>query len=157
MPERTVVLLIGQGFGLLGPSVDLALSLQPAMLVLEDVDLVALDRVMEQTNPVLMELLNAMDGLEEDSDLLFVLTTNRADVLEPALTARPGRIDQAVALPLPDEDGRARLLKLYGAGLHLRLTRHDELVAALEGTSAAFVPSCFAAPHSSQPRGATAQ
>jgi hypothetical protein len=62
-------------------------------------DLVAMDRDFEPTNAVLFELLNAMDGLDEDHDLLFVLTTNRADLLEPALAARPGRIDQAVELP----------------------------------------------------------
>ena len=49
MPERTVVLLTGQAFETLGPSVDLAVSLQPAMLILEDVDLVALDRSLDQT------------------------------------------------------------------------------------------------------------
>ena len=139
MPERTVVLLTGEGFDTLGPSVDLAHSLQPAMLILEDVDLVALDRSFDQTNPVLMELLNRMDGLDEDSDLLFVLATNRADVLEAALTARPGRIDQAVALPLPDAEGRSRLITLYGEGLDLRLDRRDELVQALGKTSAAFI------------------
>ena len=58
-----------------------------------------------------------MDGLDEDHDVLFVLTTNRADLLEPALATRPGRIDQAVELPLPDADGRRRLLELYGEGL----------------------------------------
>ena len=60
-----------------------------------------------------------MDGLDEDHDVLFVLTTNRADLLEPALATRPGRIDQAVELPLPDADGRRRLLELYGEGLEL--------------------------------------
>lgn len=139
MPERTVVLLTGTSFGAMGPSVDLAKSLQPAMLVLEDVDLVALDRSFDQTNPLLMELLNAMDGLDEDHDLLFVLTTNRPEVLEAALAARPGRIDQAVALPLPDAAGRSRLLDLYGEGLTLRLERRDQLVTALGGASPAFI------------------
>lgn len=109
------------------------------MLILEDVDLVALDRSFDQTNPVLMELLNRMDGLDEDSDLLFVLTTNRAEVLEPALAARPGRIDQAVAIPMPDAEGRGRLIRLYGEGLDLRLHQPNELVEALDNTSAAFI------------------
>jgi ATP-dependent 26S proteasome regulatory subunit len=119
MPDRTVVLLTVQGVGSLSASVDLATALQPAMVILEDVDLVAMERSFQPTNAILFELLNAMDGLDEDHDVLFVLTTNRADVLEPALAARPGRIDQAVELPLPDASARRRLLELYGRGLDL--------------------------------------
>jgi len=139
MPGRTVVLLTGQALGAVALSIDLATALQPAMVVLEDVDLVAMDRDYEPTNAVLFELLNGMDGLDEDHDVLFVLTTNRADLLEPALAARPGRIDQAVHLPLPDAEGRRRLLRLYGEGLELELGDGDELVAALEGVSPAFI------------------
>ena len=96
------MLLTGQSLGAVGASIDLATALQPAMVVLEDVDLVAMDRSYGPTNAILFELLNGMDGLDEDHDVLFVLTTNRADLLEPALAARPGRIDQAVELPLPN-------------------------------------------------------
>jgi ATP-dependent 26S proteasome regulatory subunit len=80
-----------------------------------------------------------MDGLDEDHDVLFVLTTNRADLLEPALAARPGRIDEAVELPLPDAEGRRRLLELYGTGLSLELTGDEPLIQALEGVSPAFI------------------
>jgi hypothetical protein len=139
MPGRTAVLLTGESLGAVGASIDLATALQPAMVVLEDVDLVAMDREFEGTNPILFELLNGMDGLDEDHDVLFVLTTNRADLLEPALASRPGRIDQAVELPLPDADGRRRLLELYGHGLELTLTGEEPLIAALEGVSPAFI------------------
>src|SRR3546814_14086270 len=79
-------------------------SLQPSMVVLEDVDLVAMECTMpgHGTNPLLFQLLNEMDGLAEDADIVFVLTTNRVDLLEPALAARPGRIDQAAENKLPD-------------------------------------------------------
>ncbi|MEA2135060.1 MAG: hypothetical protein QOC68_2969 [Solirubrobacteraceae bacterium] len=139
MPGRTAVLLTGQSLGAVGTSIDLATALQPAMVVLEDVDLVAMDRSHHETNPILFELLNGMDGLDEDHDVLFVLTTNRADLLEPALASRPGRIDLAVELPLPDAEGRRRLLELYGEGLELALTGDEPLIAALEGVSPAFI------------------
>lgn len=64
-------------------------------------------------HPLLFQLLNEMDGLAGDSDVAFLLTTNRADVIEPALAARPGRIDQAIELALPDADARRRLFELY--------------------------------------------
>jgi AAA+ superfamily predicted ATPase len=51
-----------------------------------DVDLIAADRGMHPgQHPLLFRLLNEMDGLAEDADVVFVLTTNRADLLEPAL------------------------------------------------------------------------
>jgi cell division protease FtsH len=139
MPGRTTVLLTGQSLGTVGASIDLATALQPSMVVLEDVDLVAMDRAFEPTNAILFELLNGMDGLDEDHDVIFVLTTNRADLLEPALASRPGRIDLAVELPLPDAGGRRRLIALYGEGLDLAPGDDDDLIAALDGVSPAFI------------------
>jgi ATP-dependent 26S proteasome regulatory subunit len=107
------------------------------MVVLEDVDLVARDRYSDEANSVLFELLNQMDGLQGDVDIVFVLTTNRPDVLEPALAARPGRIDLAVELPLPDAAGRRRLLELYAEGLEPDPAGLDELVERLDGVSPA--------------------
>ena len=90
-------------------------------------------------NALLFELLNQMDGLGEDADILFVLTTNRPDVLEPALAARPGRIDLAIEVPLPDADCRRRLFDLYARGLRLEVTDMDRLVARTAGVSGAFI------------------
>ena len=99
----------------------------------------ALDRDEHTSSAVLFELLNEMDGLERDADVIFLLSTNRADRLEPALAARPGRVDLAVELPLPDADGRRRLLELYGEGLRLRAADLPALVERSEGASPAFI------------------
>ena len=143
MPERTVVLLTGEALAAVTPACALARSLEPAMVVLEDVDLIARHRAHFQATPFLFELLNAMDGLDEDADLIFVLTTNRAKDLEPALASRPGRIDLAVELPLPDAHARRRLLALYGEGLPLEVADWEPVVAATEGTSPAFIRELF--------------
>jgi ATP-dependent 26S proteasome regulatory subunit len=79
-----------------------------------------------------------MDGLGEDVDVAFILTTNRADLLEPALTARPGRVDQAVHIPRPDADGRRRLLELYRRDLDLRADL-AAVVERTEGVTASFL------------------
>jgi hypothetical protein len=98
-------------------------TLQQAVMVLEDVDLVAEDRSFGPgSSPVLFDLLDAMDGAAPDADLLFVLTTNRADLLELALAARPGRVDVAIEIELPDAEARARLLALYGRTPRVRST-----------------------------------
>jgi ATP-dependent 26S proteasome regulatory subunit len=111
------------------------------MVVLEDVDLIAQGRgqPFQPTGPILFELLNKMDGLRDDCDVIFVLPTNRPDILEPALAARPGRIDLAIELPLPDADGRRRLFDLSARGLELRDADLDSLVQRSEGASPAYI------------------
>ena len=83
--------------------------------------------------------MNEMDGIGADADVVFLLTTNRADLVEPALAARPGRIDLAVEVPVPDRLSRSRLIELYGVGLDVRIQNADELLARTEGVSAAFI------------------
>ncbi|RFU22085.1 AAA family ATPase [Geodermatophilus marinus] len=142
MSGYTRLLLTGRSLGAVGSMAELARDLQPAVVVLEDVDLVAADRSFGPGgSPVLFDLLDAMDGAAPDADLLFVLTTNRADLLEPALAARPGRVDVAVEVDLPDAAARRRLLDLYGSGVPLRVTEAD-LTAAVErsdGVTASFL------------------
>jgi hypothetical protein len=141
MKDRTTFLLTGQGLGLVEESCAMARMLQPATLIIEDVDLVAEERSRQGTcqNAVLFELLNQMDGLSEDSDVLFVLTTNRPEILEPALASRPGRVDLAIEVPLPDLECRRRLIALYGQGLDLRAVDLDRLARKTDGVSGAFV------------------
>jgi hypothetical protein len=141
MPGRTVILTAGRGLGLVQTVARMARQLAPSMVVLEDVDLVAEERTMPGfgARPVLFELLNEMDGLNDDQDVIFVLTTNRPDILEPALAARPGRIDLAVELPLPDEAGRRRLLELYARRLTLDGVDVEDVVNRTEGATPAYI------------------
>ena len=141
LADATVLILSGPALGLVGPTCALARALTPAVVVLEDVDLVAEERTMPGVgrNPLLFELLNEMEGMAEDADVVFLLTTNRPDILEPALAARPGRIDLAVQIDLPDAAGRRRLFELYCSGLDLRLDDSDAVVARTAGVSPAFI------------------
>ena len=139
LPQFTVVILSGESIDAIGPACALARMLQPALVVLEDCDLIAEARDHgggEQ--PLLFQVLNEMDGLGDDADVAFLLTTNRADLLEPALVQRPGRVDLAVEIPLPDAEGRAALLALYGGGLGLDEDITEEVVTRTEGTTASF-------------------
>ena len=106
LPETTVVVLTADALRLIGHACEIARALQPALVVVEDVDLIAQDRSHMHATPLLFQLLNEMDGLDGDADVTFLLTTNRVDALEPALAMRPGRVDHAVEVPLPDAEGR---------------------------------------------------
>jgi len=141
MPERTVVVLQGASVGALGQAAAIARAFPPSMLVIEDVDLIASERAMPgmaNSNPLMFQLLNEMDGLAPTDDVLFVLTTNRLDMLEPALAARPGRIDHAVEIARPDEHGRAQLLRLYLGDAADQLGELPAVVERTEGVTASF-------------------
>ena len=132
-------MLSGDALQFIGPAVSIARALQPALVIVEDVDLIAESRGMHPgQHPLLFQLLNEIDGLQEDADVVFLLTTNRADLLEPALAQRPGRVDQAVELPLPDAEGRRQLLALYRGNLDLDLVDTDPIVTKTEGVTASF-------------------
>ncbi len=141
MTDRTVLLMTGPAMRLIEPACTIARLLQPSMLIIEDVDLIAEERTHERgaSTSLLFELLNQLDGMEEDADVVFLLTSNRPDLLEPALAARPGRVDLAVEVPLPDELGRRRLLELYSRGLTVEIPDIDHFVARTRGVSAAFI------------------
>ena len=69
----------------------------------------------EQTlNAILVE----MDGFDTNDQVIVIAATNRADVLDPALT-RPGRFDRQVYVPLPDIKGRYEILKVHARKVKL--------------------------------------
>ena len=140
MAGRTTILLTGRGLGLIEQALSIGRELAPATFVFEDIDLVASERTMPNASGgILFELLNQMEGLAEDEDLLFLLTTNRPDVIEPALAARPGRIDLALEIPLPDDDCRRRLLRLYATGIEIDEATERDLVERSTRSSGAFI------------------
>jgi hypothetical protein len=139
---HTTLLVSAEQVASMAEYMTLARLLSPSMVVIEDVDLIARQRE-NMGSPIeevlLNRLLNEMDGLRENSEILFVLTTNRAEALETALTARPGRIDQAIEFPLPDDDGRRKLARLYGKGAAIPDATLEHVVERTAHVSAAFI------------------
>ncbi len=142
LPDHTTLLITAEQMGLLEEYFALARFLQPAMVVIEDVDLIARARE-DMRNPceesLLNKLLNEMDGLREDAAILFILTTNRPEQLEAALASRPGRIDQAIEFPLPDEEGHRKLVRLYSHRLQVPDDVVELIVRKTKKASAAFI------------------
>ncbi|MDP6558330.1 MAG: AAA family ATPase [Pirellulaceae bacterium] len=139
---HTTLLISAEQVGLLGEYMTLARLLQPSIVVIEDVDLIARERTKMRnagTELLLNKLLNEMDGLREDCEILFILTTNRPEELEAALASRPGRIDQAIEFPLPDSEGREKLVRLYSRGVDVPDDVVQSIVKRTEKVSASFI------------------
>ena len=141
LPGTTTLVITSEQIGILSRYMTLARLLQPSLVIIEDADLVARQRnQMDTCEEVLLnKLLNEMDGLRADAEIIFVLTTNRPEALEEALTARPGRIDQAIEFPLPDEAGRRQLAMLYNGNQKIEADAIELIVKKTEHTSAAFI------------------
>ncbi len=127
LADHTTLLVTAEQIGRFEEYITLAQLLQPSVVVMEDIDLIGRDR--EQldsgTQSLLNRLLNEMDGLRADAEIIFLMTTNRPEALERALASRPGRVDQAIEFPLPNEAGRRKLIRLYAAGARIA----EEVVA----------------------------
>ena len=141
LPGHTTLLVTAEQVGMLEEYITLARLLQPSVVVLEDADLIGRERDGMEVGreSLLNRLLNEMDGLRADAEILFLLTTNRPECLERALAARPGRVDQAIEFPLPDEAGRRKLVLLYSAGAMITDEVVEHTARATQGVSASFI------------------
>ena len=117
----------------------LASYLQPSLIVIEDVDLLAERRETNANVTGLQELMNEMDGLAMTAETIVIMTTNRPEILEPALASRPGRVSQAIHFPLPDDSLRERLFKLYCGEASVADVNLAKWVERTNGSSPAFL------------------
>ncbi|MBG6180731.1 AAA family ATPase [Arthrobacter sp. CAN_A1] len=135
----TATLLSGGTLAHVSEAARMARILQPSIVVLEDCDLIAEDRSFGHTpQPLLFEVFDEMDGLDDDAHVTFVLTTNRVDMLERALAKPPGRVDLAVEIPLRSERERAGLLRLYAPEGTFSCDAIVSAAEETEGTTASF-------------------
>ncbi len=135
----TAILLSGGSLARIAEAAAMARALQPSIVVMEDCDLIAEDRSFGHgPQPLLFEVLDAMDGLDNDADVTFILTTNRVDMLERALAQRPGRVDLAVDIPLPATAERVALVDLYARGIPFSADAVQDAAARTDGTTASF-------------------
>jgi hypothetical protein len=111
----------------------------PAVLFFEDMDLYIRDRAGDggNSNPILGEFLNQLDGPVGNDGIITILTTNYLDTLESALKDRPGRFDRTIHFAEPDADARRRLLQRYTAGMNLGRLSFKRLAAQTDGMTGA--------------------
>ena len=92
-----------------------ARKMAPCIVFIDEIDAVGGSRNNsnnEERNTTLNELLTSMDGFERNSEIVVMAATNRADMLDPALT-RSGRFDRKIKVGLPDKVGRKQILNVH--------------------------------------------
>jgi len=115
---QLVQMFIGDGAKLVRDAFALAKEKSPAIVFIDELDAIGTkrfdseqsgDREVQRT---MLELLNQMDGFSSDDRIKVIGATNRPDILDPALL-RSGRFDRKIEFPLPDNDGRIKILKIH--------------------------------------------
>ncbi len=133
-----VEMFVGVGASRVRDLFSQAKTSSPCIIFLDEIDAVGRRRgggvnggghdEREQTlNAILVE----MDGFESSDQVIVIAATNRADVLDPALT-RPGRFDRQVYVPLPDVKGRFEILEVHAK--NIKLSESADLLQLAKGT-----------------------
>lgn len=137
LPDFTVCFVSGRKLLYPREICSMARYLQPTMVVFEDIDLIANERDQNGLATVLGELMNQIDGCEPNDQVLFVMNTNSMERLEQAVRDRPGRVDQIIQIPLPDEEYRAKLIRRFSRNLEVGESSVEQLAGASQGTTPA--------------------
>lgn len=116
---------IGEGARLVKELFQYAKKKSPAIVFIDEIDAIGARRTDMSTSGdreiqrTFMQLLAEMDGFNARGNIKIIGSTNREDILDPALI-RPGRFDRLVTVPLPDQQGRLEILKIHTRGMNLR-------------------------------------
>jgi len=117
-----------------------AKQVAPSIILFDEIDALAPRRGIEVgtrvTEQVVSQLLTEMSGIEEMEGISIIGTTNRPDILDPALL-RPGRFDRLIYVPAPDEKTRLEIFKVHTKGMPLKGVNLEKLARETEGYSGA--------------------
>merc|ERR1712176_1107640 len=119
---------LGEGPRMVRDVFRLAKENSPSIIFIDEIDAIATKRFDAQTGAdrevqrIPLELLNQMDGFDQNVNVKVIMATNRADTLDPALL-RPGRLDRKIEFPLPDR--RQKRMVFQAATSRMNLS--DEL------------------------------
>ncbi len=113
-----VEMFVGVGASRVRDMFEQAKKNSPCIIFIDEIDAVGRHRGAglgggnDEREQTLNQLLVEMDGFDPNEGIIVIASTNRPDVLDPALL-RPGRFDRQVVVPNPDIGGRERILRVH--------------------------------------------
>jgi cell division protease FtsH len=113
-----VEMFVGVGASRVRDMFEQAKKNSPCIIFIDEIDAVGRHRGAglgggnDEREQTLNQLLVEMDGFDPNEAIIVIASTNRPDVLDPALL-RPGRFDRQVVVPNPDINGRERILRVH--------------------------------------------
>jgi len=113
-----VEMFVGVGASRVRDMFEQAKKNAPCIIFIDEIDAVGRHRGAglgggnDEREQTLNQLLVEMDGFDPNDAIIVIASTNRPDVLDPALL-RPGRFDRQVVVPNPDINGRERILRVH--------------------------------------------
>ncbi len=116
-----VEMFVGVGASRVRDLFDKAKQAAPSIVFVDEIDAVGRQRGAglggghDEREQTLNQILVEMDGFDNQTNVIVIAATNRADILDPALM-RPGRFDRKVYVDLPDVRGREMILKVHARG-----------------------------------------
>lgn len=131
-----VEMYVGVGASRVRDLFEMAKKNQPCIIFIDEIDAVGRHRGAglgggnDEREQTLNQILVQMDGFEANEGVIVIAATNRADILDPALT-RPGRFDRQVFVNLPDVRGREQILKVHARNKPLAPEVNFKTVARL--------------------------
>ncbi|MDH4122928.1 MAG: CDC48 family AAA ATPase [Thermoplasmata archaeon] len=113
-----------------------AKQVSPAIIFLDEIDAIAPRRGAYSdsgaSERIVNQILTSMDGLEDLDNVIVIGATNRPDILDPALL-RPGRFDRILLVPVPDEQGRHKIMQVHTRNMPLYKVDIEMLSKRLDG------------------------
>ena len=119
-----VEMFVGVGAKRVRDVFEMARKVQPCIVFIDEIDAIGKKRSMngfaanDEREQTINQLLTEMDGFDNDSQIVVIAATNRADILDDALL-RPGRFDRKIQVSLPDVYGREKILQVHSKNKNL--------------------------------------
>jgi len=113
-----VELFVGVGASRVRDLFEKAKEKSPCIVFIDEIDSIGRQRGTgigggnDEREQTLNQLLTQLDGFSDNSGIIVLAATNRADILDPALL-RPGRFDRKIEILLPDNEGRRKILCIH--------------------------------------------
>lgn len=133
---------VGEGARMVREIFSFARKKAPSIILIDELDAIGAKRLdvgtsgEREIHRTLTQLLAELDGFDPLGDVKVLATTNRIDILDPALL-RPGRFDRLIEVPLPDVKGRIEIFRIHAGRMKVKDVDLEELAKLTEGASGA--------------------